>query len=59
MSASALQVEVLRGLEAIADGSSAGTPGTDLLLRPALRHEFAEFTLLRPLPAGRWDTGSS
>jgi glyoxylase-like metal-dependent hydrolase (beta-lactamase superfamily II) len=38
--------------EAIADGTSVGTPGTDLLLRPALRHEFAEFTVLRPA-AGR------
>lgn len=34
--------------EAIVDGRSVGTPGTDLLLRPALRHEFAEFTVLRP-----------
>jgi glyoxylase-like metal-dependent hydrolase (beta-lactamase superfamily II) len=38
--------------EAIVDGSSAGRPGTDLLLRPALRHEFAEFTVLRPLEGG-------
>jgi glyoxylase-like metal-dependent hydrolase (beta-lactamase superfamily II) len=35
--------------EAIVDGSSTGRPGTDLLLRPAARHEFAEFTVLRPL----------
>jgi glyoxylase-like metal-dependent hydrolase (beta-lactamase superfamily II) len=35
--------------EAIIDGTSAGTPGTDLLRRPALRHEFAQFTVLRPL----------
>lgn len=33
---------------AIVDGSSAGTPGADLLGRPASRHEFAEFTVLRP-----------
>ena len=38
--------------EAIADGTSAGLPGTDLLLRPALRHEFAEFAVLRPPAAG-------
>ncbi len=37
--------------EAIVDGSSAGTPGADLLGRPAARHEFAEFTVLRPLKA--------
>jgi glyoxylase-like metal-dependent hydrolase (beta-lactamase superfamily II) len=35
--------------EAIADGSSTGMPGTDLLKRPASRHEFAEFAVLRPL----------
>src|SRR5579859_7751196 len=29
---------------AIVNGSSAGTPGADLLRRPATRHEFAEFT---------------
>jgi glyoxylase-like metal-dependent hydrolase (beta-lactamase superfamily II) len=33
---------------AIIDGTSAGTPGADLLRRPAIRHEFAEFTVLRP-----------
>lgn len=37
--------------EAIAAGTSVGRPGTDLLLRPALRHEFAEFTVLRPSAA--------
>jgi glyoxylase-like metal-dependent hydrolase (beta-lactamase superfamily II) len=37
--------------EAIVDGSSTGRPGTDLLRRPAIRHEFAEFTVLRPLEA--------
>jgi glyoxylase-like metal-dependent hydrolase (beta-lactamase superfamily II) len=34
---------------AIVNGTSAGTPGADLLRRPASRHEFAEFTVLRPL----------
>jgi glyoxylase-like metal-dependent hydrolase (beta-lactamase superfamily II) len=33
---------------AVVDGTSAGTPGRDLLLRPAIRHEFAEFSVLRP-----------
>jgi glyoxylase-like metal-dependent hydrolase (beta-lactamase superfamily II) len=37
--------------EAIVDGTSAGVPGGDLLGRPASRHEFAEFTVLRPLEA--------
>lgn len=37
--------------EAIVDGTSVGTPGTDLLRRPAARHEFADFTVLRPLEA--------
>ena len=37
--------------EAIVDGTSAATPGGDLLGRPASRHEFAEFTVLRPLEA--------
>jgi glyoxylase-like metal-dependent hydrolase (beta-lactamase superfamily II) len=35
--------------EAIAAGTSTGRPGTDLLGRPASRHGFAEFTVLRPL----------
>jgi glyoxylase-like metal-dependent hydrolase (beta-lactamase superfamily II) len=35
--------------EAIVNGASAGVPGGDLLGRPASRHEFAEFTVLRPL----------
>lgn len=35
--------------EAIVDGTSAGKPGFDLLRRPASRHEFAEFTVLRPV----------
>jgi len=39
--------------EAIVDGRSVGTPGTDLLRRPASRHEFAEFTVLRPLGGTR------
>jgi glyoxylase-like metal-dependent hydrolase (beta-lactamase superfamily II) len=34
--------------EAIVAGRSEGTPGTDLLLRPACRHEFGDFTVLRP-----------
>jgi glyoxylase-like metal-dependent hydrolase (beta-lactamase superfamily II) len=38
--------------ESVVAGASAGRPGTDLLLRPALRHEFAEFTVLRPPAAG-------
>jgi glyoxylase-like metal-dependent hydrolase (beta-lactamase superfamily II) len=38
--------------EAIRDGSSTGRPGADLLRRPALRHEFADFAVLRPLGAG-------
>ena len=33
---------------AIVDGRSVGVPGADLLRRPALRHEFGEFTVLRP-----------
>jgi glyoxylase-like metal-dependent hydrolase (beta-lactamase superfamily II) len=33
---------------AVIDGRDAGTPGRDLLLRPATRHEFAEFSVLRP-----------
>jgi len=33
---------------AIIAGTSAGTPGSDLLLRPATRHEFGEFSVLRP-----------
>ena len=33
---------------AIAEGRSVGVPGADLLQRPALRHEFGEFTVLRP-----------
>jgi glyoxylase-like metal-dependent hydrolase (beta-lactamase superfamily II) len=37
--------------EASVDGTSAGVPGGDLLGRPASRHEFAEFTVLRPLEA--------
>jgi glyoxylase-like metal-dependent hydrolase (beta-lactamase superfamily II) len=34
---------------AVVNGASAGTPGRDLLLRPAIRHEFAEFSVLRPV----------
>jgi len=33
---------------AIIAGTSAGLPGSDLLLRPATRHEFDEFSVLRP-----------
>lgn len=33
-------------------GRAPGRPGTDLLRRPALRHDFADFSILRPLPAG-------
>lgn len=35
--------------EAVADGTSVGRPGTDLLRRPVRRHEFADFTVLRPV----------
>jgi glyoxylase-like metal-dependent hydrolase (beta-lactamase superfamily II) len=38
--------------EAVISGSSAGVLGTDLLRRPAIRHEFAEFTILRPIDSG-------
>jgi glyoxylase-like metal-dependent hydrolase (beta-lactamase superfamily II) len=34
--------------EAILSGASSGVPGVDLLRRPAVRHEFAEFAVLRP-----------
>ncbi|MEU7873381.1 hypothetical protein [Dactylosporangium sp. NPDC049140] len=40
-----------RAADAFADvvgGRSAGFPGADLLRRPATRHEFGEFTILRP-----------
>ncbi len=39
--------------EAIISGSSAGVLGADLLMRPAMRHEFAEFTILRPVDSKR------
>ncbi|WP_235489634.1 DUF3225 domain-containing protein, partial [Frankia sp. AvcI1] len=35
--------------EAVAAGKAPGRPGTDLLRRPALRHDFADFSILRPL----------
>jgi glyoxylase-like metal-dependent hydrolase (beta-lactamase superfamily II) len=35
--------------EQVAAGRSPGRPGADLLRRPALRHEFADFSILRPL----------
>jgi glyoxylase-like metal-dependent hydrolase (beta-lactamase superfamily II) len=35
--------------EEVLSGSSAGVLGTDLLLRPAIRHEFSEFAILRPV----------
>jgi glyoxylase-like metal-dependent hydrolase (beta-lactamase superfamily II) len=47
----ALLRQAADAFEAIADGTSAGIPGADLLRRPALRHEFAQFTVLRPLEA--------
>lgn len=34
--------------EAIVGGTSVGRPGTDLLRRPARRHDFADFSVLRP-----------
>lgn len=43
--------------EAVAAGASRGTPGTDLLLRPALRHEFGEFTVLRPVESSTAESG--
>ena len=45
-----------RAADAFADvisGRSAGVPGADLLRRPAVRHEFGEFTILRPMPDGQ------
>jgi glyoxylase-like metal-dependent hydrolase (beta-lactamase superfamily II) len=39
--------------EAVLSGSSTGVRGSDLLLRPAIRHEFPEFTILRPVDSGR------
>lgn len=35
--------------EAIVTGTSVGRLGTDLLQRPAMRHEYPEFTVLRPV----------
>jgi hypothetical protein len=35
--------------EAILDGSSVGHLGADLLRRPADRHDFVDFTVLRPV----------
>ncbi|WP_238006381.1 MBL fold metallo-hydrolase [Dactylosporangium sp. AC04546] len=34
----------------VAAGRCAGVPGADLLRRPALRHDFGDFTILRPMP---------
>jgi glyoxylase-like metal-dependent hydrolase (beta-lactamase superfamily II) len=47
----ALLTAAADAFEAIMAGTSAGRLGTDLLLRPAVRHEFAEFTVLRPRAA--------
>jgi len=33
---------------AVIDGTSTGRPGSDLLLRPATRHQFDQFSVLRP-----------
>jgi glyoxylase-like metal-dependent hydrolase (beta-lactamase superfamily II) len=37
------------GFADIVAGRSVGSPGADLLRRPALRHEFGDFTILRPV----------
>jgi glyoxylase-like metal-dependent hydrolase (beta-lactamase superfamily II) len=37
------------GFAAVAAGTATGHPGVDLLGRPALRHDFADFTILRPV----------
>jgi len=47
------------GFADLVSGSSLGVPGTDLLGRPALRHEFGDFAVLRPLGAGAAVPGGS
>ena len=44
--------DAAEAFEAVLDGSSPGALATDLLLRPVILHEFAEFAILCPVDSG-------